>query len=209
MIKQINIRPGLPRSVHKRLRKLKPYKGGDWDSNDPAIVEFKALIRRQLLKIQDCRCAFCGLPFDETSSNEIEHFVPKGGPKRPRYVGLMFCTLNLTLSCHLCNSPIKKGIYNPVRNWAGTYADLQFKIVHPMLDIPDEHYEWVEEAKKVIIKFKSDKGEESIRIFELDSTAHTEARAKQLYLDTLKSNNKSELDKLIERITAYRDILLT
>nr|WP_311527645.1 hypothetical protein [uncultured Ralstonia sp.] len=207
MIKKINIRPGVPRAVHKKIRKLKPYKGGDWDSKDPAIVEFKSLIRRQLLKIQDHRCGFCGLPFDETSSNEIEHFVPKGGPKRPYYVGYMFCTLNLTLSCHLCNSPIKKGTYNPVRKWAGTYADLDFKIVHPMLDDPDHHYDWVIETKKVIIKFKDEKGKESIRVFKLDSTAHTEARAKQLILDTLKSDDRDELDKLIERIVTYRDNL--
>ena len=207
MIKKINIRPAVPRSVHKKIRILKPYKGGDWDRTDSAIVEFKALVRAQLLEIQAHRCGFCGLPFNETSSNELEHFVPKGGAKRPKYVGYMFCTLNLTLSCHLCNSPIKKGTYNPVRNWADTYANLDFKIVHPMLDDPDHHYDWVVEAKKVIIKFKDDKGKESIRVFKLDSPAHTEARAKQFYLDTLRSDDKGEMDKLIERIVAYRDSL--
>lgn len=98
------------RSLKKHINKLRPLKGGEWDFDDEEISNIKKLIRVQLMKHQDAKCAYCGLAFDGTSRAEIEHIAPKGGKKRPKYTTFTFTPYNLVLSCHLCNSPVKKEV---------------------------------------------------------------------------------------------------
>lgn len=65
-----------------------------------------------------------------------------------------------------------------VESHAAVYEDCEFKIVHPDLDDPAEHYSW-KHGVAISVNNDSTQAKESIRIFELDSEERTRARAKQ------------------------------
>lgn len=178
MINKINSKPSIPKRIKRKLNKLKPFKCGLWDENDGVIKDFKFLLKIQLLKIQNNKCAYCGLPLNTTGKTEIEHFSPKGGCKRPNHTELAFSRYNLVLSCNLCNSPIKKGIYDTIKIKDINYKKCTFKIVHPYFDEPSLHYKWVIEDEKILIQYLSEKGDESIKLFDLNSSSHAEERVK-------------------------------
>lgn len=179
MINQITAQVFIHPVVIKRITSFKPFTGGSWDRTDKEIKVFKRLLRKQLLQIQNEKCAYCGLPLDETGKTEIEHFAPKGGPLRPKHTEFVFEVENLYLSCNLCNSPLKKGIKDTIVIIVpNDYSRCTFNIVHPRYDDPNAHYAWVVEAEKVMISGISVKGTGSIDMFKLDSGAHTEARAR-------------------------------
>lgn len=179
-INKIEGRVSIPKSLKKHINKLKPYKGGEWDLKTPQLAELKVRLRVQLKKIQGNRCAYCGLKFDETSNSEIEHIAPKGGAIRPKYTKFVFIPYNLVLACHLCNSPVKKGRHDTINQLEINYKLCDFNIVHPYFDDPDDHYDWVPAGGEILISKKTIKGENSIRLFDLDGSAHSEARAKLL-----------------------------
>jgi uncharacterized protein (TIGR02646 family) len=187
-----------------KISSFKPFIGGSWDRKDKAIKIFKNLLRKQLLKAQNDCCAYCGLPLGETGKTEIEHLAAKGGAQRPKHVEFTFEVENLYLSCNLCNSPSKKGtketiIYkDPI-----TYSNCTFKIVHPRYDTPSQHYSWVVSAEEVLIQGISSKGRESIKMFHLDSSPHTEARARIEMLRRYKMLVNSPQNALINSILQY------
>lgn len=203
MIKQIKVHIYLPAGVRKAIRKLRPHKGGDWDRTDDAVKAFKKIVRAQLETCQEGKCAYCGLPLDETSRDELEHIAPKGGAKRPQHVEWTFEPLNLVMSCVLCNSSEMKGVNDTVSLKAGHYSACKFTIVHPRLDDPSVHFEWQGAGKKILIKAKTPQGVESIKMFKLDSTLRSEARAKQLLFDRLPDDF---VEKVIT-ISSYRPSL--
>lgn len=178
MIVRVTAEVNIPPFLIKRIDSFKPFTGGSWDRTDKEIKVFKKLVRSNLLKAQNNKCAYCGLPLDETGKTEIEHFAPKGGPVRPRHTEFTFEVDNLYLSCNLCNSPLKKGIKDTVIFKHPKYSNCTFNIVHPRFDEPDIHYSWVVNDAKVIIQSLTDKGLRSINMFKLDSSAHSEARAR-------------------------------
>jgi uncharacterized protein (TIGR02646 family) len=179
MINQLNTEPTIPQNIMDEIDKLKPLTGGEWDiKNNADITQFKESLKLQLLVIQDEKCAYCGLPFGETGKTEIEHFAPKGGAKRPKHPEFAFTVSNLVLSCNLCNSPVKKGNYDSVKVKNVNYNLCIFKIVHPYFDDHSLHYAWTNDSEKVLIQGASIKGRESIQVFKLNSTRHSEARAR-------------------------------
>lgn len=206
MIRKLERTPSIPSRILKKIRKNAPFKGGDWDLKQSCITEFKALIKAQLKIIQSDKCAYCGLPIGETSRFEIEHIAPKGGPARPQYVQYTFTKMNLVLACNLCNCTEKKGTYDTIANNPVNkdYTQNQFKIVHPYIDDHALHYSWPAGQNSVLIQGITDKGHESIKLFELDSSKHSEARAKVKIFEALKSNPKGI--ELINSILGYNPI---
>jgi uncharacterized protein (TIGR02646 family) len=162
-----------------KINSFKPFVGGIWDRKELSIEIFKRLLKKELLIAQNNCCAYCGLPLGETGKTEVEHLAPKGGPIRPKHVEFTFELDNLYLSCNLCNSPLKKGMKETIVNKdPNAYSNCEFKIVHPRYDTPSDHYSWVVGIEKVLIKSNSNKGSESIKMFCLDSSPHSEARAR-------------------------------
>ncbi|WP_337155115.1 hypothetical protein [Proteus terrae] len=194
----------IPPFLIKKINSLKPFVGGCWDNTSQPIKIFKRLLKKELLIAQNNCCAYCGLPLDETGKTEIEHLAPKGGSKRPKHVEFTFEIENLYLSCNLCNSPLKKGIKDTIIiKDPITYSRCTFSIVHPRYDNPDHHYSWVKSIEKVLIKQKSPKGGESIKMFHLDSSAHNEARARIELLNRVKSIADPNDKALINSILNY------
>jgi len=189
LIKQINGSISLNQDHKTFLESLKPYQGIYWETppkvrgNLKRIKELKEYIKKQLEDIQGNECAYCGLAFDETSSSEIEHIAPKGKKKdklKDLYPHFMFTENNLTLACHLCNGFEKKGIEETIDVEDIIYENCTFTIVHPYFDNPDEHYDWANNAKQVLIQWQTNKGKKSIELFKLDSEAHSDARGKKV-----------------------------
>jgi uncharacterized protein (TIGR02646 family) len=179
MIEQLTSSPIIPRRILKKLNKLKPLKGGEWNSKDDAVKEFKTLLRTQLIHIQKSKCAYCGLKLKETSNDEIEHIAPKGGAIRTKHKELTFTILNLVIACHLCNGPTKKGMKETIVEPKNIdYSKCEFLIVHPFIDDPKEHYSWSAKEFNILIQSDTDKGVNSIKMFDLSSTRQSEARAK-------------------------------
>ena len=184
MIQQLPFVLNLTISEHRQLVSQKPWKG-KWDSNDLNIITIKAKIKGQLVANQNY-CAYCGLPFKGTKDKQIEHIAPKAKFRQPQFT---FTLENLVLSCGYCNNLIVKGtkptITPPVNR---LYKRCNFLIVHPYYDNPDSHYEWADEGNKILIQVKDDslKGENSIKMFELDSVEMSEHRAANSLLEKLK-----------------------
>ncbi len=210
MINRLTIRPVIPKRIKRKLKKLKPLTGGEWEIKIKRskfirneIKEFKSILRGQLKIIQNKKCAYCGLTLEETSRYEIEHFIPKGGEKRPKYPEHSFDLINLVLACNLCNSPEKKGMYDPIVEGTKSinYLDNEYKIVHPYIDNHELHYSWIGKTGAIVIQGLSNKGNESIRLFKLDSTVHSEARAKSYIYDCMLQG--SSKDTLLRSIIDY------
>lgn len=202
MIKQIRSAL-MPRSVKNRLAKIKPLVGGEWDSNSPDVKIFKEILSRQLLLIQDNKCAFCGLKLGETSRPEIEHVVPKGGDKRPAHPELAFHRINLVMACTYCNGSSKKGQRDVLRVRNRNYRLCEFSIVHPIVDDPSEHYHWVSNNQQVIIAALTRKGAYSIALLKLYSPMHAEARAKQIVWDEIVKINPALVNSILAAKIGY------
>lgn len=73
--------------------------------------------------------------------------------------------------------------------------------MHPRYDDPNDHFEWVREAKKILVKGKTSKGLESIKKFQLDSVIQSTARAK-VYMYSLMTENDS-IRRLVEQVLMH------
>ncbi|WP_290817063.1 hypothetical protein [Ferrovibrio sp.] len=92
--------------------------------------------------------------------------------------------LNIVLACSTCNSD-RKQTFDPVAQKGRSYKATKFNIVHPYLDKPDEHlfFEGAEMAVLVRPVNASQKGAETIRLFDLASPERSKERAKDLLFD--------------------------
>lgn len=168
----------------KHLVAIKQWKGKDWDTppNDD-IVAIKKKIRQQLEAVQTV-CSYCGLKLRGTSNGEIEHIAPKNKSKHPEFT---FTLKNLTLACHYCNFSDKKGQKEMLANKTTVYSKCDFLLVHPYFDDPNLHYEWTDNRLELLIQVRnnSPKGLFSINLFELDTPAMNEHRARQVRFEEL------------------------
>lgn len=173
MIKQIPFVLKLTILEHRQLAAIRPW-NNKWD--DIRIANIKLKIRTQLKNNQSV-CAYCGLPFKGPKDKQIEHIAPKAKFRQPQFT---FTLLNLVLSCGYCNDLIVKGTKPTVKVPAHKlYKKCNFLIVHPYFDNPDIHYEWTDNADEILIQVKDDseKGRNSIKMFDLDSEGMTSLRA--------------------------------
>lgn len=173
------------------LKKLAPYRYSDaqktcireakydWSSQKNCIKALKNELNLYFDNNQSEKCCFCGLKYNETGRGEIEHFAPK---EHVLYSKFSLHRLNLLKACQLCNSSTMKHTYDSIEIYNPIYKKCKFKIVHPYIDDPDDHFSWKYGILKVSISLKDpndDKGKETIRLFELASEKRTTARAKQ------------------------------
>jgi uncharacterized protein (TIGR02646 family) len=197
MIQKLQFVLHLTISERRLLLNKRPWNGKQWDDDDIAAI--KASIRAQL-EANQSRCAYCGLPFKGKKDKQIEHIAPKAKYRQPQFT---FTLLNLVLSCVYCNTLLVKGTKETIVPPANRlYKKCIFSIVHPYFDDPDAHYQWTEAGDQILVQVRnnSDKGRESIRMFELDSEGMSEMRATKLNIEKLKVAKPidEEDEKLIE-----------
>jgi uncharacterized protein (TIGR02646 family) len=193
-INKYNHKLKYPKRYIKVVRFLKPLVGNEWDCKAGDFRkkkfgiasrrnELKDVIRQQLETLQGDECAFCGLSLKSRVA-QIEHIAPKGSELYPQF---MFEKKNLILACSLCNGFEKKSTFDTIESLDVNYSKCTFKIVHPYFDDPDDHLEYITLpgstlAYLIQVKekngIKSPKGEQTISLFELDSSAMTEERYK-------------------------------
>lgn len=194
--------------AHKRIiRKLRPFPGGTWDNTSSTTKALKKHIRIVLSNYQENKCAYCSQPLKVTSGSEIEHIAPKGGKVYPKYTEFTFTPYNLVLSCHLCNSPVKKGRKDTIIQRESNYKNCIFNIVHPYFDDPIDHFEFSlnEDENGIIFKPLTLKGKKSVDIFKLNDEAHITARGEQCVVKFLKAKDpESYSEILIQSILEYK-----
>ena len=187
------------------LQSLVPYQPGAWDRGDVAVI--KEDIHNQLLLIQNNNCCYCGLKVNEGGRAEIDHIAKKGGPKRPAYTEFVFTPKNLAISCQYCNSSSKKGQDDVLLHIDLTnYDNCTFKIVHPYKHNPQKHYNWSKGKYKILISAVTNEATYSISLFELDSEAHTLARAKQTMFENklAKYNQRQAIKQRVLDILKFK-----
>ncbi|MBN2614856.1 MAG: TIGR02646 family protein [Bacteroidales bacterium] len=202
MIKKIETKLGYSQEDTDNLSQLNPPLNSNWDKppNDK-IKELKRRIRNDLLNNQKNTCAYCGLDLGGTSEGQIEHIAPKA-----KYPEFTFEKENLAMACHYCNGFSKKGNYDTIEHKNYIYQNCSFKLVHPYFDDPIEHYGWVANDKKVIIKALSDKGKYSIEMLKLDAPLMTILRGKKIIADIVISTTDTPQidDNLINSVLNYK-----
>ncbi len=174
MIKQLTHTFTLNANQQQTLNGMIPFDRDDWEKQ----TNIRNTIRQQLRHFQNGKCCYCGLNYDETGRGEIEHIAPKKA-KPIDYPEFSFAPQNLAISCQLCNSSSMKGQYNPIVVYNANYSNCTFKIVHPYLHNPEDHYKWSRRLLGVLITGISNEAQESIKLFELAGEHRTTARAKQ------------------------------
>ena len=149
-----------------------------WENTSGRPRTFKDALTTQLKTIQSRRCAYCGTRLREESPAR-DHIAPR--ESHPRFT---FITLNLVLACYHCNTECK-GATDTVTLKHRTYRRCEFSIIHPHLDEPSHHVEFVGTLNKILIKVVagSQKGRETARMFRLANVEMAKQRAKDALLD--------------------------
>ena len=153
-----------------------PWRWGD----KKRIASIKDEISECIKELQGNFCAYCGMPFEVTSSSQIEHIAPKGSGRYPQF---MFNVSNLVHACSLCNGFEKKEAdahFNTIAVLDANYELCQFNIVHPYFDDPDIHFQFIQAGIDVLITHRTAKGKKSIEVFQLDGEALTSERGKMV-----------------------------
>lgn len=191
MIKKIENSDLLTEEEITIINKIDDISKLDWEKPKEKIVEIKKNIKFNLLEAQkhevfDCddllchNCAYCGCIMETVGRKEVEHIAHKA-----KYKFFEYYPTNLVYVCSHCNGSSKKGQKDVVKNWDESneieyddstvyeqikkfYEGLDFSIIHPKLDNPDDHIEWFDENKTIIKTHLTPKGKESIKIFELN-----------------------------------------
>ncbi len=107
------------------------------------VVVIKA--RNHYLNEQEKLCAYCKLPFRDTT--QVEHIIPKAGAQRPRKE-FSYTPKNLAVSCGFCNT--KKSTNNDYLEplWKHyPQSGIYFKIVHPHFDNYFDHIQIVDKSR--------------------------------------------------------------
>jgi hypothetical protein len=144
------------------------------------------------------KCAYCESIYAATAPVDVEHYRPKGGVEvdgalsKPGYYWLAAAWTNLLPSCIDCNrmrihpfpdaEPALRGKANkfPIANPAkrarkpGLERHERRLLLHPCLDNPDEHLEFIEEGaiRPALVRAKpSEMGRQSIAVYGLDRPA--------------------------------------
>jgi uncharacterized protein (TIGR02646 family) len=187
-IKQIHGRILLSEQSKIFINGMPSLQGHEWDGSlarppwawgdQKKVGAIKNEISECLKELQGNFCAYCGMPFEVTSSSQIEHIAPKGNGRYPQF---MFHVSNLVHACSLCNGFEKKEkamYFNTIGVRHVDYEQCYFNIVHPYLDDPDDHYDLDIPNSKVLISHKTLQGQKSIAVFKLAEEPLTAERGK-------------------------------
>jgi uncharacterized protein (TIGR02646 family) len=198
------------------IQNMPELEGYEWEGNKllrppwtwgdgTKIKNLTQYISQSLDELQGEYCVYCGMRFDVTSGKKIEHIAPKGNGRYPEF---MFHTLNLVHACELCNGFEKKerdDYWDTVETLDDNYEDCEFKIVHPYIDPPGNHFElnYDKVNGKVLIKGISPQGIRSIKTFKLDEEPLTTERAKQV--ERWAKEQNPAIEDLIYQTLVYKN----
>lgn len=171
----------------------------NWDkSRRNCIKRFKASILLHGMQEQNEQCVWCTLTIGEAGRRTAhrDHIAPKG-----IYPQWTFVAKNLVLACEYCNGFSVKNDLDTVATAGITYDQTTFKIIHPYIDTPSDHIEFVDQVDKVLIQGISDKGKWTIENMKLDSSGLTTLRAKDLVFSRVIQNIPEEDALLLKQAT--------
>lgn len=179
-----------------------------WGSSAESTARFKAVFTVWAAFAQRGRCVYCERIVGDVARSrpQIEHFVPKGGTMG--VAEWTFEVLNLALACPFCNE-VRKGSYSPLvgRGRAGAYRGSSFSICQPYLDNMRSHIRGGGasiDGTATVPVFLTDKGRETIRLFDLDSIELRIA----LEGDWNLVNNRSAIARMNPRARAVTRVIL-
>ncbi|MFN8348713.1 MAG: hypothetical protein U0X91_27180 [Spirosomataceae bacterium] len=175
------------------------YDGGrrDFKPTDfSSVIYGNKTVKSLLLVIQHGKCCFCEQKRPHGREGDVEHFRPKTGfqidrtasLQKPGYYWLAYDFENLFYTCKVCNQEYKKNFFPLVDetkralSHKDDWKNEESLILHPGLDDPSDHIEFVEEIAKP--KAGSSKGKVTIQLVGLNDPKLAEERLK--YLKPLK-----------------------
>ena len=149
-----------------------------WARTSGHIGTFKSDVTTQLHTKQGRRCAYCGSYLFEENPHR-DHIAPKSP-----YFKWTFWPVNLVLACYACNTDRKK-TFDTVAVIRPSYRRTQFRIIHPYFDNPNDHLTFIGHRGSILIKPRngSEKGRETIELFDLMSPERAKQRAKDALFD--------------------------
>lgn len=149
-------------------------KKAEWSRQTNSVKAFKKAVMDHGMAEQDSKCVWCEskLGLKARRSAHRDHIAPK-----EHYRKWTFLPANIAIACEACNGFMVKSELDTIAVEASDYEDCNFRIVHPYLDNPIEHIEFVQEEKKIVMVALSDKGRWTIEHLQLDGTAATARRA--------------------------------
>ena len=187
------------------LDSIKPFHKDQWNITIKAMKSVKEKIKKDLILIQNNKCAYCIKDLDDRTRSDDdlqldgdrEHIAPKS--IHPEF---MFEELNLVLSCAVCNRTLKNDI-DVISRKNTSYSRCDFNIVHPYLDNYKKHI--VFDTDMVICTgYITTKGLTTINLFKLNESYITKERAKT---HALKNNIKleKEIEDLKKQVAYYKE----
>ncbi|APV39844.1 hypothetical protein PFAS1_10980 [Pseudomonas frederiksbergensis] len=166
-----------------------------WDGQTKAVKKFKDEVLKQGLAIQEQKCAWCTLNVGTLGRRTAhrDHIAPKA--KYPQWT---FFAKNLIIACEYCNGFAVKGEINTVSKVEDVYENCIFHVVHPYLDDPSDHLEFLGDSPlSVTIRSRTPKGLWTIDKLQLDTAGATMERAKdrllEMYMNDLSPAQKGLL----------------
>lgn len=157
-------------------------KKAEWSRQTNTVKAFKKAVMDHGLDVQDHKCAWCEARVGEQvrRTPHRDHIAPK-----ELYGKWTFLPINIVVACEACNGFAVKCAVDTVKAEADNYEDCEFRIVHPYLDDPDEHIDFVQEDKRVLMVGLTDKGSWTITNMKLDGTSATVRRAFESVLNEI------------------------
>ena len=157
---------------------LKPHKASHWDLQTNAMKRYKSSLLEQLSKIQENRCAYCGLSL-ERNLVDREHFVHK--EQNAGWPEFMFVTENLFAACAFCNRAIK-GTAAVITYYNAEYLACKFNLIHPYIDTPPQHLAFIVNScgEAILAQSLTRLGHDTMLFFDLHSSTMTCKRAAYL-----------------------------
>lgn len=177
------------------IESKRPFDKKQWTDND--LKQMKKSLKNQLEKIQEKRCAYCGLEYSATAHGDREHIAPKS-----LYPVFLFEPLNIVISCIRCNRQLKN-VKDTICDFKSDYNECQFTIIHPFFDDPINFLESVNNNTGIILQGKNEIGANYIILFDLNSSDRAEARAKDIWYSEKFIADK-QLSQLAEEISQYQ-----
>lgn len=168
-----------------------------WGGRAKAVIDFKTAVMTQGLQIQNQKCAWCTLnvgPLGRRTAHR-DHVAPKA--KHPKWT---FLAKNLVIACEYCNGFAVKGDIDTVQALEDAYDDCIFLVVHPYLDNPTDHLEFVdsESGFPIAIRSSTPKGGWTIKNLQLDTPGATLERVKDRLLEKYNSDLSPEQQVLMK-----------
>jgi 5-methylcytosine-specific restriction endonuclease McrA len=169
-----------------------------WYDGEAKTKAIKHNISVHLMTKSNFCCTYCGKSLAR-SEKSTDHFIPNA-----IYPIYSFHPLNLVPSCGYCNETLKNQ-YDPIATPHRKYHLIDFKMVHPILHDVNTHLYYKAPDNLVIDLARcTNKGKETIRLFELDSLEMSVERAKQQIMAVMYPLTAQDLKQLVAETATYK-----